>query len=320
MVTQTIPFQIPQKFIAAWQDGTLEQVGALLKNVDTGKVVGHLQETGALQHASATFSAGPVGLVASTASQAVGLVQNHQLGKQLTAMQNSLGSMQSLQMLTAVSSVVGIGVTVASTAIILSKMKAIEGTLSTIEQTVEKLPSQWRDLNLRKTLEKMETQLERLQEVPARKDAKPVLQRVEEELHSGFNAIHSGVRQVVAEVEIDTELLQTLLAALAVSGSAQFKALYQMDDIEAALQRAQTQSAKMQSLAFEMPKDKLKRRMIEDSKVASQIADQASEIRLIMASRPSLTENLISRDVSGLQYLRALEEEQESPLLVLPSI
>jgi hypothetical protein len=146
------------------------------------------------------------------------------------------------------------------------------------------------------------------------------LQRVEEELHSGFNALHSGVRQVVAEVEIDAELLQTLLAALAVSGSAQFKALYQMDDTRAALQRAQTQSAKMQSLAFEMPKDKLKRRISGDSTVASQIAGQASEIRLIMASRPSLTENLISRDVSGFRYLKALEDEQECPLLVLPSI
>jgi flagellar hook assembly protein FlgD len=152
LVTPIIPFQIPQEFIAAWQTGALEQVGALLKNVDTGKIVGHLQETGALQHASASLAAGPVGLVASTASQAVGLMQNRQMGKQLTAMQDSLGSMQSLQMLTAVSSIVGIGVTVASTAIILSKMKAIEGTLSTIEQTVEKLPSQWRDLNLRKTL------------------------------------------------------------------------------------------------------------------------------------------------------------------------
>lgn len=320
MVTQAIPFQIPQKFIAAWQDGTLEQVGALLKNVDTGKIVGHLQETGALQHMSTTFAAGPVGLVASTASQAFGLMQNHQMGKQLTAMQNSLGSMQSLQMLTAVSSVVGIGVTVASTAIILSKMKAIEGTLSTIEQTVEKLPSQWRDLDLRKTLEKIETQLERLQEVPARRDPKPVLQKVEEELHSGFNALHSGVRQVVAEVEIDADLLQTLLAALAVAGSAQFKALYQMDDTETALLRAQNQSAKMQSLAFEMPKDKLKRRIGGASTVASQIASQASEIRLIMASRPSLTKDLIHRDVSGLRYLKALEEEQECPLLVLPSV
>jgi type III secretion system FlhB-like substrate exporter len=93
-----------------------------------------------------------------------------------------------------------------------------------------------------------------------------------------------------------------------------------MDDTRAALQRAQTQSAKMQSLAFEMPKDKLKRRISGDSTVASQIAGQASEIRLIMASRPSLTENLISRDVSGFRYLKALEDEQECPLLVLPSI
>jgi len=242
------------------------------------------------------------------------------MGHQLTAIQDSLGAMQSLQMLTAVSSVVGIGVTVASTAIILSKMKSIEGTLSGIEQKIDRLPSQWRDLNLAKTLGRIETQLERLQEVPLRKDAGPVLQKVEEELHSGFNDLHSGVRQVVAEAEIDADLLQTLLAALALAGSAQFKALFELDDTKAALQRAQTQSAKMQSLAFEMPKDLMARRISGEPERAAQVSASAGQIRMIMASRPSFTENLIARDVSGFQYLRALDEEQESPLLVLPSI
>lgn len=318
--TPIIPFQIPQEFIAAWQSGTLEQVGALLKNVDTGKIVGHLQETGALEHGASALLGGPAGVAVSMTFQAASMFQNHQMGRQLTAIEESLGAMHSLQLLTAVSSVVGIGVTVASTAIILSKMKAIEGALSGIEQKVDRLPSQWRELNLSKTLEKIETQLERLEEVPVRKDARPVLQKVEEELHSGFNDIHSGIRQVVAEAEIDPDLLQTLLAALAVSGSAQFKALLEMDDTEAALQRARTQSAKMQSLAFEMPRDLLARRINGEPELASQISGHAAQIRLVMASKPSLTENLIARDLSGLRYLRVLEEEKENPLLVLPSI
>ena len=320
MNTPIIPFQIPQHFIAAWQSGALEQVGALLKDVDTGKIVGHLQETGVFQHGASALIGGPIGMTASVASQAIGHYQNHMMGHQLTAIQDSLGAMQSLQMLTAVSSVVGIGVTVASTAIILSKMKSIEGTLSGIEQKIDRLPSQWRDLNLAKTLGRIETQLERLQEVPLRKDAGPVLQKVEEELHSGFNDLHSGVRQVVAEAEIDADLLQTLLAALALAGSAQFKALFELDDTKAALQRAQTQSAKMQSLAFEMPKDLMARRISGEPERAAQVSASAGQIRMIMASRPSFTENLIARDVSGFQYLRALDEEQESPLLVLPSI
>ena len=319
MITPIIPFQIPQQFIAAWNSGALQQVGALLKDVDTGQIVAHLQETGAFQHSVAGLAGGPVGLAASVAGQAVGVLQNHQMGKQLTAIQSSLGAMQSIQTLTAVSSVVGIGVTVASTAIILSKIQAIDHKISSLEQSLEKLPAQWRTLNLRNTLGEVETQLERLQEVPARKDTRPVLHKVEEQLHSGFNALHSGVRQVVAEIEIDPEMLQTLLAALAISGSAQIKALYQMDEIEAALQRAQTQSGKMQDLALEMPRDRLSQQLIGEAETASQIAEQASQIRLIMASRPALTQRLISLNVSGPAYLNALEEELENPLLVLPA-
>lgn len=319
MAIPIIPFQIPTQFIAAWQSGALQQVGALLKDVDTGRIVAHLQETGAFQQSVTSLASGPIGLGANVLGQGIGLVQNHQMGKQLTAIQSSLGAMQSIQMLTAVSSVVGIGVTVASTAIILSKLKAVDHKLSSLEQSLEKLPAEWRALNLRKTLGDVETQLERLQEVPTRKDAAPVLHKVEEQLHAGFNALHTGVRQVVAEVEIDAELLQTLLAALAISGSAQIKALYQMDETQAALQRAQTQSSKMQTLAIEMPRDRLSQRLIGGAETAQQIAEQASQVRLIMASRPALTQRLITLDISGPAYLNALKEEQEIPLLVLPA-
>lgn len=257
-------------------------------------------------------------MAASLTERVVRLVQNRSMGKQLTEIQASLGSMQSLQMLTSVSSVDGIGVTVANTAIISSKMKAVDGKLSTIEQAIENLLTQWRDMNLRKALGQVETQLERLQEVPARKGTNPVLQAVEAELHSCFNTLHTGVSQVFVEAQIDPDLLQTLLEALVISAAAQFKALYQMDETEAALRRAQTQSGKMQTLAFEMPKDKLSQRLGGDGTIASQIADQSSQIRLVMASRPSLTQNVLNRDISGRRYLDVLEEENESPLLILP--
>jgi len=320
MVSPTIPFQIPQQFLAAWNTGALQQVGALLKDAETGKIVAHLQETGAFQNVAQNLAGGPIGLIANTAGQGIGLVQNHKMGQQLASIQGSLGAMQSLQMLTAVSAVVGIGVTVASTAVILSKMKAIDQKISSLEKRLENLPSEWRALGLQSVLGQIETQLERLQEVPSRKDARPVLQNVEEQLHSGFNTLHSGVRQIVAEVEIDADLLQTLLAALAISGSAQIKALYQMDETDVALQRAQTQSAKMQTLALEMPKDQLSTRLVGGPDVALQIAEQASQIRLVMASRPALTQRLIELEVSGSNYLRVLEEEREEPLLFLSSV
>ena len=52
-------------------------------------------------------------------------------------------------------------------------------------------------------------------------------------------------------------------------------------------------------------------------KSALQIAEQASQVRLIMASQPALTRSLIFLNVPSRKYLSRLEIAQESLLLIL---
>ena len=107
-----IPFEIPAEFLSGVSSGNLVRYGGILKDVGSGQIVGHLQETGALQAAvRAGFSFDPTG-----ATGLIGIVQDAVISKKIDAMQAMLGTMQSLQIATLASSVAGIGVTAATTA------------------------------------------------------------------------------------------------------------------------------------------------------------------------------------------------------------
>lgn len=318
MITSAIPFIVPANFQAALSIGNVVRYGSVLKDSATGRIVAHLQETGMLQK---VFQSGlpfnpldPIGAVTGL----IGVVQNEQIKRRIDVMQSMLGGMQTLQVASLVSSVVGIGVTVASTAIILHRLKAVDAGLATIEGKINALPAQWRDLDLHKTLTRVETQLERLQEISARQDPRPVVQKAEEALHEGFNILHAGVKQLVAEVTIDERMLQSLLAGLALCGGAQIKSLFWLDEKEAARERSRRQVDKLQELAFLMPRDVLSTRLQGGADAARQISQDASEIRLRIASQPALSEMLIQMGVNGRTYLERVEQEEEQPLLILP--
>lgn len=62
----TIPFEIPAKFAAQLATGDLVRYGGLLKDVGTGQIVAHLQETGIAQSVLSSLVSGaptPLSLV-----------------------------------------------------------------------------------------------------------------------------------------------------------------------------------------------------------------------------------------------------------------
>lgn len=318
MIGAVIPFVVPAaaKFKVA---GELVRYGALLKDSATGRIVAHVQETGLLQKVLQTgLSFNPLDPV-SAVTGVIGVVQNEQIKNRLNVMQEMLGGMQVLQIANLASSVAGIGVTAAGTAMILQRLKSVDSGLRDIIGRIDALPAQWRDLQLQSVLTTIETQLERLQEVSGRQDPRPVVQKAEETLHDGFNELHRGIKQVVAEISIDERLLRSLLAGLALCGGAQIKALYWMNDMETAGSRARLQCAKLEELAFLMPRDLMAARLKGGADAALTIAKDASEIRHRVATQPMLNDLLIKMEVNGRDYLERAEQEDEQPLLLLPA-
>ena len=309
----SIPFDIPTQFRAAVAAGDLTPNGALLKDAVTGRIVAHLQETGALQKAlQSGLSFDPTG-----ATGLIGIAQNAAITSKLNAMQAMMGTMQMLQVATLASSVIGIGVTAASTAMILNRLNQVDKAIGGLEASVADLPSKWREMDLRAKIVTVRTSLERLQEAEVRPDADSVVKSVEERLSYVFDEIHSGLVEVVIQARVDAGLVRSLLASLALCGSAQIKSLLWLDMKEAAEIRSRHQVAKLEDLAFLMPRDLMRDRLGNVQTTALGISQDFSEIRMRIASQPSLARTLIAREINGREYIKRVEKEETEPYLLL---
>jgi len=310
-----IPFTIPSQFMAAHATGQIVRYGAVLKDAHTGRIVAHLQETGLLQRAVGTgLSFDPSG-----ASGLIGVVQNAQISQKITQLQSAVGVVQNLQLVNLVSSVAGIGVTAASTAIILGRLNAIGDRIGRLEQGVEALPGVFRKLELRNTMIEIGTALERFESADNRRDKDQTVRAVEEKLHYGFDRMLDGVRTTAETPGVDAEAIRCLLASLSVCGAAQIKAFLWLNEREMAAGQARRQFVKLMELSEMFPKDVLMDRLDCEADDADRLEADLAGLRQRFAAIPSLVENLIALDLDGRDYLERLDAERDHPLLVLPA-
>lgn len=320
MISPLIPFRVAAENIPGWATGQLVRHGAILRDVNTGRIVAHLQETGLLNQAVSTGT-GMIGSAANPASGVASIftvVQNEQIKSKLVNLENFMGSMQTMQLATLGTSVVGIGVTMASTAIILDRIKQLDKSVKQMESKIDAMPAKWQEMQVHRTLVDLQTDLERLDESMHRPDRDQVLSNVEEKLNYGFNHFADGVRTLTGESTIDADQLRILLGALSICAGAQFKALLYLDHKGAAQQRTTLQNRVIEGLTWHIPRDVLEDKLGSNSQQAADIAADASELRIRLAGRPQILETLISGNIHGRDYIEQSEHEAEEPLLLLP--
>lgn len=302
------------KFAAGLANGSLQRFGAIIKDAGTGQIVGHMQATGLLEQGLASVSTlNPLNVVA----EGISLIQNEQIKGKLETLQASMGNLQLLQGLTLASSMVGIGVTVASTAMILKRVGAVQEGLTRVEDRLEALPAQWRDLRLREGLTDMATDLERLQEAEVRGDTDQVLRKVEGRQHLGFNRLKDGLKAMGQERQIDSNLLSQLLVGLAVSAGLQFKGLFALNELEAAANRARSHQRVMLELSLLLPPDILAAKVPPGEGV--RVSSLLDQLRLALAGQPALAQRLLDLGIDGRAYLEQAKAEEEEPFLLVPA-
>jgi len=333
--SRSIPFVIPKEFARAGSRidpaaGILRR-GALLMDESTGRILGHLQETGALRELVNQQGSGGLGKLVDVglslgggpldaATGIYGLVQNEQIKARLAAMQTMMGNLQTLQIATLASSVVGIGVTVASTMMILKRLRDLKTDLARIEDAVDRIPAQLTINTLIDVLIVIETQLERLEEASVRRNPRPVLEEAEAALHEGFNAIVTRLQMLQGQGGLDAAWLAALFRGLALCGAAQSQVLLQLDDAAALVRRTRGQIGKLEQLAFTLPQDVLEIDLGIAPPTAERLAAEAAETRLRFASTLMLAEQLQVQSIPGPKYLAKAAAEEEQPLLVLPHV
>ncbi len=323
-----IPFAVPAQFLAQLNAGELARYGTILKDVADGRIVGHLQQTGVFDHVLGNAVSGlgqvvqsgvnPINMLTGFATVA----QNHQIKGQLTALTDMVGSLQTLGLVSSVASVAGIGVTVASTAILMQRIKKIDTSIGRLVGQIAGIADHLKKTDLHKALHKVNDTMEKLAEAPFRKSAagtRKVLDNVEEDLRSGFNELITGARVVINLEVLDEELLRTLLAGLATCAAAQSKTLVWLDEVSVAGMRAKTHTQKLNELARLIPMDVMLGKLGGDADAAARLSTDMRELRAVAASRPSFCERLSQLEISGPDFLEQTQERDDAPVLVLPS-
>lgn len=328
MSLNAIPFKVPLEYLAQVEAGEMVRYGTILKSAADGRIVAHLQETGVFGQVLGLATSG-VGEVAGSALSPVGmlanvgtLVQNEQIKGRLSTLTDMVGNLQTLSLVGSVASVAGIGVTVASTAILAQRINKVDQSISRLGGQVSGLEEKLDKLDVHRALRNIEDTMEKLAEAPFRKTqsgTEKVLGDVEENLRSGFNELTDGVRVVLGFDVLDGELLRTLLAGLASCAAAQSKTLIWLDEVALAQTRAQSQAQKINALGKMMPLDVLEVKLGTHSETAARLSADMRELRAVAASRPSFCETLGALEISGPDYLAQTAERDDEAVLILPS-
>lgn len=323
-----IPFEVPMEYLARIDAGELVRYGTILKDVSDGRIVAHLQQTGAFDHVLGYAFSG-VQQAAQTVSSPVGAltgiattIQSQKMGKQLDGLTDMVGNLQTLSLVGSVASVAGIGVTVASTAILMRQIKMVDTGIQRLSDELADIKSHLREVDIHRALHRVGDTMEKLAEAPFRKTAagtEKVLYDVEENLRSGFNELLEGVQVAISMDVVDAELLRTLLAGIATCSGAQTKTLVWLDEIKLAQTRAQTHAVKLNQLARLMATDVMQVKLAGEADAATQVGLDLRELRAVMSSRPSFLARIEDLQISGPTYLAQTEERDDAPVLFLAS-
>jgi hypothetical protein len=317
-------FVIPAKYRALHAAGKIVRRGSLLIDPKTRKILAHLQET-ARAAQSVSKMGSPVSAILKAAELGTGAlntVQLEQVKKRLASIEEMLGVTQGLQVANLATSVVGIGVTAASTAIVCQRINLLRDDVTRLGKDVREFREEWRTAQLQDLLDKAMTRVERIGSVRNRNDQRSVLQEAETVLHDVFTSSLSRGKALLAMDKVPVDALQIIIEGLMISGATRVKALLLLDEAEEAKYVALKQVGCFSDLTLAMPQDALASRLTGVAKpveVAKQVSATFSEARLQSASVPHLLEHLSSEGVQPSSFLKIVDEEKDNPFIFIPS-
>lgn len=138
-------FEIPVQFQAAVQSGVYRQVGALITNVSTGKIVAHLQQTGAARDLALSLVQNGAGILSSV-SQPLNTIGTAAVYMQGRAMVQGIETLRLLQMGGLALTGLDIGISLAGFAITQARLKELSRGLGEVKDRMSQMAVRIEDL------------------------------------------------------------------------------------------------------------------------------------------------------------------------------
>lgn len=327
-----IPFVTPAQFFLPEMMGQVVRHGAILKHVGTGRIVAHMQETGLLSDLAslpANAFLSPVNTISSLASN----YQIYRVDQKITAMQQMLEGMQTLQVANLALAGLGIGISVAGFAMIKRRIDQVSAKIDNLENLILREFATQRLERLKELESRLDAQLDHAEEGWTSNDGTRVWTRVADELNDMVYYYPKLIEEQLGSTRPDLRLAVYLLERYRVLAATRVECLVLTGELDSARdfsRRFATRTtqllepvspmkiARARSMAHAgdaLTREAVFRRELEP---AWQFTAAVREFQDLTETRPLLIESLIEKGIRGRDYIEQLRAEKKEPLVILP--
>lgn len=308
-----IPFNLPIEFLPGLASGEILRYGAILKDAGTGRILGHLQESGIGQSVlSQALSGGasPLPLASAALKAGTDLYTSIQL-HQIKAMMETL---RALQVATLGVSLVGVGVSVAGFLYMRKRFNDLDGRVDSLIDAVNSGFQNLEKSNFRKQMSRTKALVQRAELAKSMIDASKEYREVAAQLADQSAFFEGEIAFQISETgPINHEKFWLLAQLWILCNNVRVDCQLRANELLNAQHVAERIASEYQGL-FErigpasFDEDHTKGRAT--IRTLRDVTDSAS-------SKPFLLDFLRTQRIAGPDYIGALEREKQEAVLVL---
>jgi len=330
-------YEVPLRLSEAVASGRAKIVGAMIKDSATNLVLGHMQQTSAFQQVLNSFIGFGSGGSPFSPLGVVSVIQNEQIKRGISDLQNSMMLMQNLQYGTLALSGLGIGISVAGFAATIAKLNAIEKRLDSLSKEITQVTKERRGDELKGVFAELGADLQNVETLVSRRDPERVAEQLQLSLSRAARRIEVHFLRECDFAEMKSislerlDRLWTLAAAIRLCQESSMQALVSGNDLKVAEQIGRGEIDRQIGMMRVLSPDTLSRlvgRSERDTTKARELRvialEQSRVLRdgikggvLALAGQISIAETLRRDGMSGTEYMRQLMEATDEPLLCL---
>jgi hypothetical protein len=329
-------YAIPHALQSMISSGQAQLIGAVIKDVSSGQILGHVQQTQGLTQA--LMQAG--GAVAQTGFSplgAISAIQNEQIKSSLTQLGEGMSLLQNLQFASMALSGIGIGVSVAGFVMMNIRLNAIEAHIGTLRDEIGEVGKLIQRVEIRRLFSNIRSALNDLDNVATRTDHLALASALQRELSKHVSALSDLVLEAMNPGKATAlplqqlDLVWTLSSAKWLCEEAEIRALFVSEDLSHAGNYAARYRKDNLGCLNQLNPDALARLIAADAtdlpaSIAlrrkatahlTRIAEGFARAVNSLDQQQSISAALIVADVSGRAFIQAASAETESPYLII---
>lgn len=316
-------FETPHKYINGIASGELVRFGSIIKDSVTGKIVGHIQETGFSSFAQ--YGGGVLSPINTVSSVAANI--------QLSKLNEMVSLLTKLQLADLSLGVIGVGLSVANYRMMSQGFKDVQGRFDQLSELVKNEFASIKLFEMQKDQRKISESLLNASNAFESRTGKSEFRRIRDRVADCRCNIGYGIDSILKSDKSDQELLEGLIGSLLLANNCITYCLMIEDEMEYAQRESQRHSDEFKDLFLPItPASFARKQWLPNESFRSEKKNWKHKIngaqkfisnvrrtQELVDTKPIIINSLNRTGISGLDYLEQFESITDEPLVVLPA-